>query len=267
MLKVIIVFILLTNCVLSQEISLYDTFPLANNPENGIELLFRDSLNQYCKLFCTESGKFRFTENTNMIPLIAIMESSNQILAHPCAVENGNGKRDAVIKISIPNQFVDFVVVGNVKLLNSGEVRFYIYQNDTNFNSPVWEKTLTDTTGNNSNTNSFSIHFNNNESIYLATDALDNDINDWAVWENVKITLGVNSVYSSKNSVHSINQLLDDFKIFDLISWFSITGQKLYEFSNVSNDDLNNYLKQIEHGNYIVQITVKGIILSLKISI
>jgi hypothetical protein len=160
--------------------SLYDLFPKQNQGENGIYLQYLSPNEGYVNL--TNSGDYGFvTLGTPWnIPLIVRPgHFANSIHAHPSAYTQCGADRDAVIRIILDGGYGAVRLTGSAQTASDGEVRYYIYKGAENYSQPIWEQW-------NSGSFDLTLEYNDGDELFLAVDAGNHDINDWANWVDVR---------------------------------------------------------------------------------
>jgi len=195
----------------ASDIILVEKFPKWNSGENGIYLQYRTG-STYTNLKSVDSSWFTYpTSSKNPLeimklqPMISLgiverktpppslsqqtvqqtpdinrlppRENLNQIFVRPAAKINSGYDAVPVIRITPPIDKGMAVITG-ITGVDHGTVRFSIYHKQDRFNSPDW------TSDNNANF-ALNISFDKDEDIFLAVDALNDDIEDLGYWKEV----------------------------------------------------------------------------------
>ncbi len=226
----------------SNETKLKDFIPQKVNGEKGITLQYRNANGDYIDLQYINDYHFGVFDNSLKLPSVVLIDSTiGRIKAHPTQKQlDRPEKRDPIIKVPLNGNYGKLIITGNCFVDNTGDVRFYIYLNESNYNNPIWQT-------NNIGSFNLEINYNEGDNLYFATDAGDSDFYDWAMWENITFKTICNLPSFELSGVHPICKG-DTAKV----SVNPNDSQYKYKWSNGST---NNTCYITELGNYQVVIS------------
>ncbi len=160
---------------------LWQLFPHDTQGQNGIYLQYRTvGTNEYTDLTNDAPYHWITSDAPYQIPTIAREDTPGRIWAHPSAYVQLGNDRDATMRVRLNGAAGDVRITGGVATENSPSIIFYIYKGADNWSTPLWQGMPGDTFD-------LTVSFAPGDELFFADNADGNDINDWAVWTNVKL--------------------------------------------------------------------------------
>ena len=163
------------------ETKLADYFPQTTQGENGIRLQYINEGGDYVDM--QNSGNYAFNVpgyNEWNLPLICVIDAlTNDVHAHPTAVNQCGLEADDVIRVTLTGSYGTVCVFGRAWNANFGSCRFYIYKGAANRGVPLWEATLELA----SQTFCLYVPYTEGEDLFFVTDSGDEDEDDHAHWD------------------------------------------------------------------------------------
>ena len=101
------------------------------------------------------------------------------INTHPTAISQVGLEADTIIRITIPGEG-GIVQVNGSAGEDQGNVRFYIFKGEENYNNPLWSSW-------DGGVFNLSVPYSSGDQLFFATDAGGNDVNDWAYWSGIQL--------------------------------------------------------------------------------
>jgi hypothetical protein len=101
------------------------------------------------------------------------------INAQPSAVNQLGYDRDTIIRVTIPGSG-EVVQVNGSAGEDDGHVRFYIFKDESEYDNPLWSAW-------DGGIFNLTIPYSAGDQLFFATDAGDDDINDWAYWSEIEL--------------------------------------------------------------------------------
>jgi hypothetical protein len=160
---------------------IFNWMPKDTQGTNGIRLQYRDvNTTNYTDLAYAHDYTWITPGTPNNIPLVGAL-SSNKWAVQPSAVLNNQYNRDSVIRVRIDGQATRILIQGATGTDNSTSVLFYIYTGETNWGSPLWS-------GGPGSDFLITNNWKAGDELLFACNALGNDVNDWAWYQNLTLT-------------------------------------------------------------------------------
>ena len=164
---------------------IWNYFPRDTQAENGITLQARVvGSSTYIDLVNTRDYAWETPGAPYSLPSVLRDGSGGTISAHPAATDYVGHDRDPVIRV-LPDAEADALrVFGTARTRNSHSIDFTIWKGADGWENPLW-------TGDPADSFDFLVPWSDGEKLFFATNAEENDANDWAFWEGIKISSAV----------------------------------------------------------------------------
>ncbi len=161
---------------------IWTLFPRDTQGENGIWLQSRDGNTSTYRML-DHPGAYAWTTTGARwgLPAITRTDTVGKITAEPAAVNQVGHWRDTAIRVSLEGAMSEVRVTGSTGCDSGGDVYFYIYQGEDNWDEPLWQ-------GGRDQAFNFLVPCTSGDELFFSVYAGTYDANDWARWYNLQVT-------------------------------------------------------------------------------
>lgn len=157
-------------------------FPKDAQGENGIWLQSRDGgTSTYRTLSHAGDYAWNTTGAAWGLPAITRTATAGKITADPAAFNQVGHYRDTAIRVLLEGPIGEVQVTGSTGCDSWGDVYFYIYMGEDNWDDPLWQ-------GGRNQAFNLLVPCTSGDEIFFSVYAGAADMNDWARWYNLTVT-------------------------------------------------------------------------------